>query len=114
MRANGINVQAAVASRTDEPQWAAICMEHLMLSDDSTLASCFENRVEISYGSKVNHITRLQTLTGIDLHDMCFFDNEQSNIRDVSRSLKKVKCYYTPRGMTEAIWEKAKADFGMS
>lgn len=114
MQSQNIEIRAAVASRTDEPRWATVCMDYLVLEDGSTLASCFENRVEISYGSKVEHITRLAKKTGVEFSQMSFFDNEYSNIKDVSRKLPKVKCYYTPSGMTEAIWEQAKADFGMS
>jgi magnesium-dependent phosphatase 1 len=114
MKKEGINVKAAVASRTDEPRWAKICMEYMVIDDGSNLASCFESRIEISYGTKVGHITRLQKSTGIAFEDMCFFDNEYSNIRDVSKKLPEVKCYYTPDGMTSASWEQAKADFGMS
>lgn len=44
---------------------------------------------------------------------MCFFDNEQWNILDVSRGLPGVKCYYTPDGMSKKAWQLAKAEFGL-
>ena len=111
----GMDIQAAVASKTDEPEWARICMQHMAISDNATtsLADCFQDRVEISYGSKVGHITRLHKATGIALADMAFFDNEYGNIQSVSKALPAVKCYYTPDGMTCEAWDKAKADFGV-
>mmetsp|Transcript_12249 Transcript_12249/g.33970 ORF Transcript_12249/g.33970 Transcript_12249/m.33970 type:complete len:188 (-) Transcript_12249:113-676(-) len=104
-------VEAAVASKTDEPRWAKVCMEELVIDEvKTTLADCFGDRIEISYGSKVNHLKRLQRKTGVAFADMCFFDNEQGNIRDVSGALPDVKCYYTPDGMTQQAWEQAKSD----
>lgn len=114
MHAEGIDIKAAVASKTDETHWAEICMEYMAIDDGSSLASCFEDRIEISYGSKVGHISRLHKKTGIPYDQMAFFDNEYGNIRAVSRGLPDVKCYYTPDGMTTEAWLQAKADFGMS
>jgi magnesium-dependent phosphatase 1 len=115
MRQEGHPIQAAVASRTDEPKWAYICMEHLLIEDGTTIASCFESRdlIEISYGDKTQHLQRLHKTTGIPYVDMCFFDNEHSNIKTVSKSLPAVKCVYTPDGMTRQAWESAKAMFGL-
>jgi magnesium-dependent phosphatase 1 len=115
MRQEGYPIQAAVASRTDEPKWAYICMEHLLIEDGTTIASCFESRdlIEISYGDKTQHLQRLHKTTGIPYADMCFFDNEHSNIKTVSKSLPAVKCVYTPDGMTRQAWESAKAMFGL-
>ena len=144
LQSQGYEVRAAVASRTDEPAWAKICMDHLVVADENghggeeeeittstttsmppmtttrttttttTLADCFEDRIEISYGSKVGHLQRLRQKTGVAWNEMCFFDNEFGNIRDVSRSCPDVKCIYTPDGMTHAAWEEAKAHFGIS
>uniref|UniRef100_A0A7S3L5V5 Magnesium-dependent phosphatase-1 n=1 Tax=Amphora coffeiformis TaxID=265554 RepID=A0A7S3L5V5_9STRA len=113
MQGEGMDISAAVASKTDEPEWARMCMEHMALDDGTSLASCFEDRIEISYGSKVGHITRLHKKTGIPFSEMAFFDNEYGNIRSVSKALPDVRCYYTPDGMTREAWEKAKTDFGI-
>jgi Acid Phosphatase len=128
MRKDGNDIRAAVASKTDEPRWAKICMQHMVIDKPgedaeggnqcssgrlTTLQDCFTDLVEISYGSKVNHIQRLHKKTGIDYADMCFFDNEHWNIQDASRGLPDVKSYYTPNGMTQEAWEQAKRDFGM-
>jgi Acid Phosphatase len=112
----GHDIRAAVASKTDEPDWARICMNHLVIDDarTTTIADCFEHSlIEISYGSKAGHIERLHRKTGIPYEQMAFFDNEDWNIKDVSRALPAVKCFYTPNGMTRQAWEKARAMFGM-
>ncbi|CAB9515152.1 Magnesium-dependent phosphatase 1 [Seminavis robusta] len=113
MKSLGYDIQAAVASKTDEPSWAQICLRHLVINDNgTTLGSCFkEGMVEISYGSKVNHFERLHRKTGIKYEQMVFFDNEYGNIRDVSTL--GVKCYYTPDGMMKEDWETAKTAFGI-
>ena len=121
MKSMGFDIQAAVASKTDEPSWAKICMDNLMImmDDDNDagevrripMISCFENgrMVEISYGNKKDHFQRLHKKTGIPFDCMAFFDNEYGNIRSVSNL--GVKCFYTPDGMMKEHWEKAKADF---
>ena len=83
-------------------------------SEATTLMDCFEDRIEISYGNKVGHLQRLKHRTGVQWNEMCFFDNERGNIRDVSRSCPDVKCIYTPDGMTQQAWDEAKAHFGIS
>ena len=126
----GHDLRAAVASKTDEPRWARICLDHLVIGssnpqessghDNNTdasalrLADCIEDRlIEIYYGSKVEHIRNLHKKTGVPFADMCFFDNEHWNIKDVSRQLPDVKCFYTPNGMTRQAWEDAKRKFGL-
>jgi len=121
MRRKGSDIRAAIASRTDEPRWARICLEHMAIHDDeedgetlTALKDCFEDRlIEISYGSKVGHLERLHRKTGIPYEEMSFFDNEHWNIQDVSRALPGVKCFYTPDGMTRRAWKDAKAAFGL-
>ena len=115
LKATGYDIQAAVASKTDAPSWAQTCMNHLVIDDErTTLISCFDQGrlVEIAYGSKKEHLKRLQKRTKIPFEQMAFFDNEYGNIRSVS-SLG-VKCFYTPRGMTIEDWEKAKDMFGIN
>lgn len=114
MKSEGCDIQAAVASKTDEPSWARVCMDHLVIDDEGTpLISCFQNGrlVEISYGNKKDHLNRLHKKTGIPFESMAFFDNEYGNIRSVSTL--GVKCFYTPHGMSREDWDKAKADFGI-
>jgi magnesium-dependent phosphatase 1 len=114
MKKMGYDIQAAVASKTDEPSWAQICLDHLVIDDKgTTLNSCFRNGelVEISYGCKTTHFQRLHHKTGIPYEQMAFFDNEIWNIQSVSRL--GVKCFFTPDGMMKEDWDKAKAMFGI-
>jgi magnesium-dependent phosphatase 1 len=105
------DVKAAVASRTDQPDWAAFCMEHLVAGDDTTLSKCFGNLVEISYNDKTHHFKNLHNKTGIPFENMVFFDNEHWNIQSVSKL--GVKCIYTPDGMQKKHWDEAKEAFGL-
>ena len=100
-----------MASRTDEPDWARFCMDLLVVEDGATLSSCFGNRVEISYGDKTQHFQRLHNKTGIPYKNMVFFDNEHTNIKQVSKL--GVKTIYTPDGMMKEHWEEAKEAFGL-
>ena len=65
LRQEGHDIQAAVASRTDEPHWAKICMDNLIVDDGTTLSQCFGNLVEIYYGDKTHHFRKLKEKTGI-------------------------------------------------
>jgi magnesium-dependent phosphatase-1 len=115
MQNEGYPIRVAVASKTDEPEWAYICMQHMCLTDGITSLLEFfgknKETIEISYGSKSNHIRRLHKTTGIPYIEMAFFDNEHSNIKDIQTNLPEVKCYYTPNGMTREAWQQALKDF---
>lgn len=100
-----------MASRTDEPGWARLCMDLLVVDDGATLSSCFGNRTEISYGDKTQHFQRLHNKTGTPYKNMVFFDNEHRNIEQVSKL--GVKSIYTPDGMMKKHWEEAKEAFGL-
>lgn len=65
LKAEGHEIQAAVASRTDEPEWAHFCMKNLVAGDGTTLSECFGELVEISYDNKKVHFRRLHKRTGI-------------------------------------------------
>jgi magnesium-dependent phosphatase 1 len=108
-------IRVGIASCTDEPSWARICLDNLVIEDGTLLRDCFpENLRQIGKGSKVKHLERLQRATGVDWEEMCFFDNERYNIDNVLSHLPKVNCFYTPDGMTRQAWQHAKAQFGMS
>ena len=108
----GHDIRAAVASKTDEPQWARVCMDYLVAADGLSLSHCFGDLVEIAYSNKKEHLRRLHKTTGIPYEQMVFFDNEHYNITSVQQL--GVKCIYTPDGMTTEHWEEAKQKFGMS
>ena len=110
----GLDIQAAVASRTDEPGWAATCMQKLALPMDgkTTLADCFGRFISIhSDYDKRHHFRELHEMSGVPYEAMCFFDNEIGNIRSVSKL--GVTCIYTPNGMTREAWEEALRLHGM-
>ena len=112
LRSDGHNIHAAVASRTDQPDWAHVCMKHLKLPDGTTLSDCFQDRIEIDcLRDKTHHITQLQKKTGIPLEEMCFFDNEHWNIECVRKI--GVLSIYTPDGMTRSAWKDALKTFRM-
>ncbi len=108
---HGMDIEAAVASRTDEPEWAQQCMDWLIVGDGTNLTSCFAH-VEIDFGDKKLHFRNLHKKTGIPYESMVFFDNEMRNITSVQKL--GVKCIYTPDGMTRDAWEEALEAFGMT
>lgn len=126
LKQEGHDIQAAVASRTDEPEWAYECMQHLAMQvcdnkeDEKlvTLLDCFgggrkkNSLIQISFQDKTHHFKRLHAATKIPYEDMVFFDNENWNIRSVSKL--GVKCIYTPDGMQKRHWDEAKKFFGMT
>mmetsp|Transcript_36032 Transcript_36032/g.74093 ORF Transcript_36032/g.74093 Transcript_36032/m.74093 type:complete len:80 (-) Transcript_36032:224-463(-) len=59
---------------------------------------------EIFKSSKTSHFKNIHKATGIPYSDMIFFDNEEHNCRNVAPL--GVTCVYTPRGMTEAEWDR--------
>jgi magnesium-dependent phosphatase 1 len=108
----GHDIRAAVASRTDEPQWAHTCMQHLQLPNGQTLKSMFQDRIVIDcFHSKTYHLERLHFQTGVPFKDMVFFDNEYWNIECVKQA--GVRSIYTPKGMSKEAWKEALRDFGM-
>lgn len=108
MKREGIELQAAISSRTDEPSWARQCMQWLVVDDGTPLSSCFDH-VEISYADKARHFESLHRKSGIPYEKMAFFDNEHWNIRSVSQL--GVKCVHTPDGMTKEAWREAMEHF---
>lgn len=110
MKKEGMEIQAAVSSRTDEPSWAHQCMKWLIADDGAPLSDCFDH-IEISFSDKARHFESLHRKTGVPFESMAFFDNEHWNIQSVSQL--GVKCVYTPDGMTKEAWCEALEHFGM-
>jgi magnesium-dependent phosphatase-1 len=131
LQQEGHDIQAAVASRTDEPDWAYYCMNHLAVQVQDakdklpmhslmSLLDCFGGQskskaknplIQISFQDKTHHFQRLHQATGVAYQDMVFFDNEEWNVRSVSTL--GVKCIYTPDGMQKRYWDEAKRTFGI-
>lgn len=106
----GMDIEVAVASRTDEPEWAHTCMEWLQIKNEMTLKEIIDH-VEIEETDKKHHFRNLKKKTNLDYEEMVFFDNEWRNIRSV-RELG-VKCIYTPDGMEKQHWHEALEFFGL-
>ncbi|KAA8495313.1 Magnesium-dependent phosphatase 1 [Porphyridium purpureum] len=102
------DTQVAVASRTDEPTWAEECMQKIMIADGMNMKSTIDIE-EIYKGNKVHHFRALHEKTGIPYDQMIFYDNETANCHDVGTL--GVLCIFTPRGMTDGIWQQSLEQF---
>ncbi|HAZ04279.1 MAG: magnesium-dependent phosphatase-1 [Bacteroidetes bacterium GWF2_42_66] len=81
----------AVASRTNEPEWAK---QLLQLFDIEK----YFDIMEIYPGSKVTHLKNIQEKVGCPFDQIVFFDDEERNIQEVS--LTGVKCVYVKNGLS--------------
>lgn len=95
-------VALALASRTEEPDWARQLLDLLAVTDRFELA-------EICPSSKLQHFAALQKASGIDYQAMLFFDDEQRNIMEVETL--GVTSVYVPSGMTQDVFEDGLAQF---
>ena len=71
-----------------------------------------EERCEIYKGNKRTHFANLQKKTGLPYNKMCFFDDDEMNIRDVGTL--GVHCFYTPDGVTRGLFEQGLKAVGAS
>jgi magnesium-dependent phosphatase 1 len=78
LKKSGKNVKLAVASRTEEPEWACSLLKVLKIYD-------WFDFHEIYPATKTKHFTQLKKDSGIDYTDMIFFDDEDRNITAVGR-----------------------------
>ena len=107
-------VTFGVASTCDEPEWAAECMQKLMVTTSSdeggqrNMTNLFHFNEIYKASSKQTHFRNIQKKAKahygqeIAFKDMIFFDNQTDNTRSVSKL--GVHCVYTPDGMTEEHW----------
>ena len=94
-----------VASRSDEPNWARECLRKFIVKPGVAMMDVVtEERCEIYKGSKRGHFATLQKKTGLAYNKMCFFDDDEMNIRDVGTL--GVHCFYTPDGVTQALYQQ--------
>lgn len=99
---------AAVASRSDEPDWARECLRKFVVAAGVSMMDVVsEQRCEIYKGSKRGHFAALHKKTGVPYERMCFFDDDPANIRDVSTL--GVHCFLTPQGVTRDIFDRGVA-----
>jgi hypothetical protein len=66
-------------------------------------------RWQIFPDRKTKHFEAIRKASGVDFHDMIFFDNEFRNIADVSAL--GVCCVYVPDGLDLSSWEKGLQQF---
>ena len=98
-------VTVAVASRSDEPDWARECLRKFVVCDKgTTMWDVAHPNVEIYKGSKQGHFRELHRKTSVPFSQMLFFDDDPANIRDVS-SLG-VTCVLTPKGVTRECFDQ--------
>ena len=110
--ADGQPIRVGVASRSDEPSWARECLRKFYVAPGVSMMDVVtEKRCEIYKGSKQKHLDALQRKTGIPYERMVFFDDDQYNIREVAQL--GVHCFYTPRGVTRDIYERACSALGV-
>ncbi|PRT55714.1 Putative magnesium-dependent phosphatase P8B7.31 [Wickerhamiella sorbophila] len=96
------NFELCVASRTQTPAVAKALLQNLHV-DGQPSEKIFRS-VLYGTGSKVTHFEQLKKLTGVDYHEMLFFDDESRN-RDVEHKLGVVFCH-VENGMTMHLYKQ--------
>uniref|UniRef100_A0A6T7L766 Magnesium-dependent phosphatase-1 n=1 Tax=Coccolithus braarudii TaxID=221442 RepID=A0A6T7L766_9EUKA len=101
-------VMVAVASCTDEPDWARECMRKFNVGPNVHMDDVVQVE-EICKGNKRGHLKRIAQVTGIPLEEMLFFDNERGNCIDVAEL--GVTVAWVPDGVTAYAWEQSLEQF---
>ena len=86
----GNSIPMAIASRTEEPEWARRLLKLLGIRDKFKYEEIFP-------GSKVTHFNNLKEKSGIDFDKILFYDDEPRNIDEVSGL--GVNCYLVRNGI---------------
>lgn len=103
------DTRVAIASRCDEPSWAAECIKKFSVGEGILLDQVFDGPREIHKGCKTTHLKNIAKKTGVPLQDMIFFDDQYGNCRDVAEL--GVTVAYTPNGVTRQIFQEALGKF---
>eukprot|EP01031_Cornospumella_fuschlensis_P032861 gene32861-39734_t len=104
------DIKVAWVSCTDEPEWAAECLEKLSTTGTGdgrgrVIIGQVAHSSQIFKANKQTHFRNLKhQYPDIDFKDMLFFDNESHNIESVRKL--GVKCYFARDGMTLKAWEE--------
>lgn len=101
----------AVASCTDEPDWAQECMRKFEVGPVGSgvfIKDCIALE-QIRKGNKQRHLSALAESSGVPLEEMLFFDNEMGNCVDVAAL--GVTVAYVPDGVTASAWRHALRSF---
>jgi len=107
------DTKVCYVSCTDEPTWAAECLELFKCDDGTPLSKVVHAELNQIYkANKQTHFRQLQEATGIAFADMVFFDNEKHNCQSVSKL--GVVCIHCPNGMDKDVWTDALETFAAS
>jgi magnesium-dependent phosphatase 1 len=90
-------IPMALASRTEQPEWACELLKLLEIDQRFAFA-------EIYPSSKIRHFKALAEQSGVMHDEMLFFDDEMRNIHEVSRL--GVESIYVEAGLTRAVFEE--------
>jgi magnesium-dependent phosphatase 1 len=98
------HTKVAWVSCTDEPDWAEMLLNSFLLPCGSPIQSAVHSN-QIFKSNKTEHFRRLKAeFPDINYNEMLFFDNERSNIVNVSKL--GVQCVYCPDGLSEDVWNQ--------
>lgn len=90
-------VPMALASRTEQPEWAQRLLDMLEITHRFAFS-------EIYPSSKRKHFNALGQDSSVAFSEMLFFDDEMRNIREVSQL--GVKCIHVQHGMTWGVFNE--------
>jgi magnesium-dependent phosphatase 1 len=91
-----LGIPMALASRTEQPTWAQDLLDLMEIRE----RFAYE---EIYPSSKTKHFSRIAAASGVELHEMWFFDDENRNIVEVGEM--GVTCVEVRNGLTRAIFD---------
>ena len=107
------NTKVCYVSCTDEPSWAAACLDMFQTTEGAPLSdSVHRDLNQIYKANKQVHFQNLHKTTGVEYRDMLFFDNEKHNCETVSKL--GVVCIHCQNGMNSDIWSRALETFARS
>jgi magnesium-dependent phosphatase 1 len=102
-------VPVAIASRAGEVAWAEEILRLMRVDKKRTMADVIGSApVVIQGGSKTRHLKHIAAESGVPLREMLFFDNERTNIQEVSAL--GVTSIYCPRGLTREVYLEGVAE----
>ncbi|MFN3188877.1 MAG: magnesium-dependent phosphatase-1 [Aureliella sp.] len=91
-------IEMGIASRTEQPKWAAELLERLKIRDRFQYEEIYPTR-------KTKHFGAIQRESGVELSNMVFFDDEIRNIHDISAI--GVHSVFVERGINRELFENA-------
>ena len=98
-------ITKALASRTEQPEWAKQLVDLLGITHRFELA-------EIYPSSKVRHFEALRKASGVEFDQMLFFDDEKRNIVEVGDL--GVVCIHVDDGVTRRAFQEGLRQYHVS